>query len=547
MIKAVGRKNILWLAVWPLCLLLGCTNAKTPAAGKKIFYLNLSSGNLESLDPAFAKDLYTMWTTHMVYNTLVETDEHLQTVPSLAKSLDVAPDGLTYTFHLRNDVYFQDNPAFPGGKGRKMTAADVVYSFRRLIDPQTASSGAWVFNDRIAAATPFSAPDDTTFILRLSQPFRPMERMLSMPYCSIVPHEVADHWGKDFRTHPCGTGPFMYRYWDEGNVLVLHKNPSYWEKDSAGVRLPYTDAVQISFVDSKATEFLLFLQGKIDFVNGIDGSFKDLVLSRNGTVKKEFAQKIRLEKSTYLNTEYLGILTDTASPLLAGSPLKNKLVRQAINYGIDRQRIVTYFRNGVGFPATSGFIPRGMPGYDSTGNYGYHYDPQKALLLLEQAGYPHGRGLPVIKILTPDNYVDIVNFAGAQLQDIGLRVQPEVIQPNILRQQMSRSQALFFRAQWIADYPDAETYLAFFNSRFPAPPNYTRFRNKDFDALYDAAMNMPDSQRAAVYRRMDSLAMSYAPVVPLFYDQLLHFTQNRISGFSSNPMNLIDIKRVQIR
>jgi peptide/nickel transport system substrate-binding protein len=428
-----------------------------------------------------------------------------------------------------------------------MTAADVVYSFNRLIDPAVASSGAWIFNDRVTVKDPFTAVNDTTLELHLRAPFRPMIQMLSMPYCSVVPHEIADRWGKDFRTHPCGTGPFMYRYWDEGNILVLHKNPHYWEQDSNGVQLPYTDAVQISFVDSKATEFLLLLQGKIDFVNGIDGSFKDLVLAKNGTVKKEFAHRIKLEKSTYLNTEYLGILTDTANALLAGSPLKNRLVRQAINYGIDRERIVTYFRNGVGFPATSGFIPRGMPGYDSAGGFGYHYDPQKALQLLEKAGYPNGRGLPVIKILTPDNYVDIVNFAGTQLQDIGIRVQPEVIQPNILRQQMSRSQALFFRAQWIADYPDAETYLAFFNSHFPAPPNYTRFSNAQFDELYDKSMNMPDSLRPVLYRQMDSLAMSYAPVVPLFYDQLLHFTQNRISGFRSNPMNLIDIKRVRIQ
>jgi len=547
MIRAGNHIFSRTLAVLLLCLFAACSNHPPGRQEKKVFYLNLSSGNLESLDPAFSKDLYTMWTAHMVYNTLVETDEALHTVPSLARSWDISTDGLTYTFHLRSDVYFQDNPGFPGGKGRRMTAADVVYSFNRLTDPAVASSGAWVFNGRVAQKNPFTAVNDTTLEIRLQAPFRPMIQMLSMPYCSVVPHEIADRWGKDFRTHPCGTGPFMYRYWDEGNILVLHKNARYWEKDSNGAQLPYVDAVQISFIDSKATEFLLFLQGKIDFVNGIDGSFKDLVMAKNGTVKKEFARKIKLEKSTYLNTEYLGILTDTASPLLATSPLKNRLVRQAINYGIDRARVVTYFRNGVGFPATSGFIPRGMPGYDSSGSYGYHYDPQKALQLLQQAGYPRGQGLPVIKILTPDNYVDIVNFVGTQLQDIGIQVQPEVMQPNILKQQMSRSQAVFFRAQWIADYPDAETYLAFFNSRFPAPPNYTRFKNVRFDELYDTGMNLPDSIRPQLYRQMDSLAMSYAPVVPLFYDQQLHFTQNRISGLTSNPMNLIDIKRVRIR
>jgi peptide/nickel transport system substrate-binding protein len=111
---------------------------------------------------------------------------------------------------------------------------------------------------------------------------------------------------------------------------------------------------------------------------------------------------------------------------------------------------------------------------------------------------------------------------------------------------MSRSEVPMFRAQWIADYPDAETYLVFFNGDFPAPPNYTRFNNNTFNKWYAESLNLPDTARWQMYQRMDSLVMSYAPVIPLYYDRLLHFTQNRISGFSANPMNLIDIKRVRI-
>lgn len=481
----------------------------------------------------------------MVYNTLVETNEQLHLAPSLAKNWQVSEDGLTHTFIIRNDVFFQDNPLFKNGKGRKMTATDVVYSFNRLIDPVVASSGAWIFNDKVIDKNPFIAIDDTTLVIKLKAPFRPLPELLSMPYCSIVPKEVVVHWGKDFNMHPCGTGPFQFKYWDEGNVLVLHRNPHYWEKDSSEKPLPYLDAVQISFVDSKATEFFLFLQGKVDFVNGIDGSFKDLVLAKDGSVKKEYLHKFRLEKKFYLNTEYIGFLTDTANPVLQSSPTKHRLVRQAFNYAIDRKKIATYFRNGVVQPASSGFIPAGMPGFDSTGSFGYHYNPQKALALLAEAGFPQGKGLGTITILTPDNWADIVNFIATQVADVGLKVKVEIIQPNILRQQMSKSEAMAFRAQWIADYPDGETFLAFFNSRFPAPPNYTRFANKQFDNWYDIAMTKPDTARWQLYRRMDSLVMSYAPVVPLFYDRMLHFTQNNIQGFTSNPMNLIDVKHVR--
>jgi len=528
------------------CCIIICSCNHPASPDKKVFRFNLSGGYLESIDPAFAKDLSVMTVTHFVYNTLVETDEHLHTIPSLAKTWEISADGLSYTFHLRSDVYFHDNELFPNGEGRKMTAADVAYSFYRLTDPKTASPGAWVFNEHVGEH-PFTATDDTTLVIKLATPFRPLPQILSMPYCSIVPKEVAEHWGRDFRSHPCGTGPFMFHYWDEGNMLILHKNPHYWQHDSNGTQLPYLDAVQISFVDNKATEFLLFMQGKLDFVTSIDGSFKDLILSKNGELKPEYQHKFHLDKLTYLNTEYLGFLTDDTMAVMRDEPTKNPLIRQAINYGINRQKIVTYLKNGMGIPATHGFIPAGMPGYDSTSHYGYDYSPAKALQLLAQAGYPGGKGLPPIKVLVQDNYVDIVNFIATELQDIGIRLSIEVIQPNILKMQMSKSKAVFFRANWIADYPDAETFLAFFNSRFPAPPNYTRFRNATFDKWYDESMNMPDTQRWAEYRAMDSLAMSYAPVVPIYYDMQLHFTQNNITGLESNPMNIIDLKRVFIR
>ena len=526
-------------------LFAACQGNKKADHSLQTFNLNLSSGSLESLDPAYARDLYTMWTTHMIYNTLVETNEQLQIIPSLAKRWEVSADGLHYTFHLQSNIFFQDNPAFPNSKGRRMTATDVAYSFGRLIDPAVASSGAWIFNDRVAANTPFKAINDTTLEITLAKPFRPMLSILTMPYCSVVPKEVVAQWGKDYRRHPCGTGPFQYFDWDEGNALLLRKNPHYWERDADGSALPHMDAVQVTFYDSKATEFLLYLQGKLDFVNGVDGSFKDLILSKKGVLKPEFAAKYRLSKSTYLNTEYIGFLVDTTNPLLANSPTRYRKVRQAINYAIDRKRISTYFRNGIGIPATSGFIAQSLPGHDTSGKWGYHYDPAKAQQLLREAGFPNGKGLTPINILVPDAWVDIVNFIATELADVGIPAKVEVIQPNIMRQQMSNSKAIAFRNQWIADYPDAETDLAFFNSRFPAPPNYTRFKNATFDKWYDESMNLPDTPRWVQYARMDSLVMSEAPVVPLFYDQLLHFTQINVQGFSSNPMNLIELKRVR--
>ncbi len=527
-----------------LVLLCGC-GPRAPKSTKAVFRINLSSGSLESLDPAYAKDLYTIWTAHAIYNTLTETDSSGALRPSLATRWTASADGKTWTFFLRNDVAFQNNGVFPNGKGRRMTAADVVYSFNRILTPEIASSGAWIFNDRVDTTRPFEAANDTTFVLRLRRPFAPLPALLSMAYCGIVPREVAEKWGKDFRRHPCGTGPFQYYVWEEGTALILHRNPHYWERDERGRKLPYLDAVQYSFFDSKATEFLLFLQGKLHFVNNIDGSFKDIILRKDGTVKEEFRSRFALRRSGYLNTEYLGILSDTANPLLQASALRHPLVRRAIGYAIDRERICRYFRNGLVLPANGGFIPPGLPGALPEAAWGFSYNPQKAAALLEEAGFKGGKGLPPIAIQTPDNYLDIVQFVCGQLGEVGIRARAEVVQPNILRQQMSLSKSPMFRAQWIADYPDAETYLAFFYGKLPAPPNYTRFQNPQFDAWYQTAVTLPDTPRYALYRKMDSLAMSEATVIPLFYDRLNHFLQNNVQGFTSDPMNTIDLRRVR--
>jgi len=291
----------------------------------------------------------------------------------------------------------------------------------------------------------------------------------------------------------------------------------------------------------------LFLGGRLDFVNSVDGSFKDLVLTRNATLKPEYQNKIILQKGLYLNTEYLGFNMDSTNPIIAQSPTRNLYIRQAINYAIDRKKMVTYFKNGIGIPATGGFTPPGMAGFDSLSHYGYTYNPAKSLELLAKAGYPNGKGLPPIKIITPDNFADLCNFVAGQLQDVGITLQVEIMQPAIIKEQMAKKQAVFFRAQWIADYPDAETFLTVFKSDLPSPPNYTRFHSKQFDKWYDESMNANDQTRKTLYKKMDSLAISLAPVVPLYYDQRMHFLQKNVEGFTANPMNIIDLKWVRKR
>ncbi|WP_240670967.1 ABC transporter substrate-binding protein [Lacibacter luteus] len=511
------------------------------------FKYNEVSG-VSSLDPAFAKSQSVIWVTHQLYSTLVETDDQLHVVPSVAKSWDISANRLQITFHLRNDVFFHDNAAFANGRGRKLVAADVVYSFQRLMDKNTASPGAWIFNNRIDSVKGFEALNDTTFRINLQKPFVQILGVLSNVYCSVVPKEVVEKYGVDFRRNPCGSGPFRFKAWEEGQALVLERNPNYFETDSTGKRLPYVDGVKVSFLDSKASEFMEFRQGNLHFINDIDASFKDEVLSKKGELRDSWKGKIVLNKHPYLNIEYIGILVDSTNPLVKNSPLKLKAIRQAINYGFDRRKMMLYLRNSIGTAAESGFIPMGLPSFDTAAVHGYTYNPQKAKALLQQAGFGNGKDVPEIKLLTIPIYADLGSYIARQLQDIGLNVKVEAVQKSLLLTQTSKSEALFFRGSWIADYPDAENYLSVFYGKNPAPPNYTRYKNPLFDVLYEQSTKEPnDSLRYQLYQQMDKLIVQDAPVVPLWYDMVIHLVQPNVKGFRPNALNWLELRRVKLK
>ena len=522
----------------------GCYSKKNSESN--VFHYNEFNG-IASLDPAFAKSQSTMWPVHQLFNTLVEIDDSLHIVPALAKSWDIADNRATFIFHLRTDVFFHDDAAFPGGKGRRMTAMDVEYSFSRLLDKQLASPGAWIFNRKVDTIQPFKAIDDSTFQLKLLRPYNPILGIVSMQYCSIVAKEAVEKYGVDFRRHPVGTGPFQFVAWEEGQALVLKKNLHYYEKDAAGNRLPYVNGIKVSFYDSKATEFLLFRQKQLDFINDIEASFKDEVLTKKGTLRIEWEGKIVLDVNPYLNIEYLGIMVDSTNDLVKNSPLRIKKIRQAINYGFDRRKMVLYLRNSLGTPAESGFVPMGLPSFDSSSVKGYHYYPAKTKQLLKEAGYPDGKGLPKIKLLTIAIYADMANFIVKQLEESGIPVQVEVVQKSLLLTMTSSSTAAFFRGSWIADYPDAENYLSVFYSKNPAPPNYTRYKSAVFDALFEKAITENnDSLRYKLYQQADQVMIDDAPVVPLWYDKAVRLVQPGVKGFKGNALNLLELRRVKI-
>jgi peptide/nickel transport system substrate-binding protein len=528
--------NLSTATVLTAFLLLGCSHSDEKALDRQVFRYN-EHKNISSLDPAFAKDNANIWAVHQLFNGLVQLDENMKIKPCIASQWEISENGTLYTFYLRPDIYFHAHEKFGPTKTRLVTAADFEFSFKRLLDPKLASPGGWV----LSAVDDFFAKDNHTFQIKLKHPFPAFLGLLSMKYCSVVPKEIIEYYGTDFRSHPIGTGPFFLKRWSENNKLVFRNNQRYFEIDSAGNKLPYLEAIAITFLADKQSEYSQFIQGNLDFISGLDAAYKDDILTPKGKLQAKYKPRINMLKSPYLNTEYLGFYMDSDIP-----EVQSRLLRQAFNYGFDRNKMITYLRNNIGSPANGGFIPRGLPGFEPT--IGFDFNPEKAKALVNEYKRLTNNPNPTLKLSTTENYLSFCEFIQRALLDIGLNISIDVMPASALKSAKANGKTALFRASWVADYPDAQNYLSLFYSKNFAPngPNYTHFKNEEFDRIYEGAMiETNDSLRIELYKKMDAIVMKEAPITVLFYDEVVRFTQKNINGLGINPTNLLELKKVR--
>ena len=284
---------------------------------------------------------------------------------------------------------------------------------------------------------------------------------------------------------------------------------------------------------------MLFTQGKLDFINSVDSSYKDDLLTPDGLLQKKYKSNIRMLKGPYLNTEYIGFYLKSNS-----KSIKSDLIRNAINIGFDRKKMILYLRNNIGFPAQQGFIPIGLSGYKTSETI--NYNPEKAKKMVKKF-IEKNKITPQINIATDPNYVDLCEFFQREMEKIGIKIKIEVMPTATLRQAKSNGKVEAFRGSWIADYPDAENYLSLFSSSNLSPygPNYTHFENYKFDSLYNKSFEITELEiRNELYSNMNDIIMENLPIIPLYYDQTTIFVRNNIKDFPINPINLIKLKKV---
>ncbi len=357
---------------------------------------------IRSMFPLNVSEVVGHRIVNQIYEGLVKLNQGTLAVePALAESWTISDDARVYTFKIRRGVKFHDDPCFAGGKGREVNAQDFAYCFEQLCTPDGANKGFSFVVDRIKGARAYydaggatnpSAPplkgirvlDDYTFQIELANPFSAFIGILSMPFCYAWPQEALKTYGKDLRAKAVGTGPFLVRKVKDNDNIVLARNDAYWGRDANGNALPYLDGINIRFISEEKSEMLSFQKGEFDMKFRIPLDMYEQVVDRSGPERKltpEYS-KYQLQYVQGMMVEYYGFLHLDPDGIFS-----NKLVRQAFNYAIDRDKICDFVMKGNAAPAIYGIVPPAYAQYPYREVKGFTFDPDRARYLLQQAGY----------------------------------------------------------------------------------------------------------------------------------------------------------------
>ncbi|HVA98233.1 MAG TPA: ABC transporter substrate-binding protein [Bacteroidia bacterium] len=523
--------------------------------------------DFRSLYPLNVTEISGFHVASQIYEGLVKLSQSdLTVIPCIAQKWDVSPDAKTWTFYLRKNVYFQDDPCFPGGKGRPVTAADFKYCFDQLCTAspqnqlyQATFKGRVVGADEYYQSTVDKKPlaggvsgvkviDDYTLQITLKYPFAGFLNILTMPGCWLFPKEALDKYGIDMRVKCVGTGPFMVKEMKEGDAVVLTRNPKYWDVDEFGNQLPYLDAVKITFIKEKKSELLEFKQDHLEMVFQLPTEFIGDIMGDVQNAKK--VNNFNLQVIPAMSIFYYGFQNQTV-------PFNNKYVRQAFNYAIDREKIVNYTLQGEGIPGFYGIVPPAFSNYDYKDIKGYSFDPDKAKQLLAKGGYPNGKGFPKITLQTNsgggDRNIQIAEVIQKMLKEnLNIDVEINVMPFAQHLEALETGKATFWRTGWIADYPDPSDFLQLlYGADVPKTLseksylNSVRYVSPKFDSLYVKALReTDDTKRFELYKEADQVGIDDAAYMPIFYEEDYRLIQKYVKNFDINAMEYRDLEKV---
>jgi len=461
-----------------------------------------------SLDPALSTDVPTGRAVGYLFDALTLFTPDARVIPGLAERWEVSEDGMTYTFHLRQGVRFHNGAPF--------TARDVVASWQRVLDPAARGGRGWPLypvlgarafaNGEAPTVRGLQVRDDSTLVVRLEEPFAIFTKLLAMPVTSIVPAELP----ADFADRPVGTGPWKFAEWKHDDYLLFARNEEYW----GGA--PKMDSLMARIIAEPSTANAEFEAGNVDVT---------VVPPPEKIYWEEDVQRRPLLQTTAaLVMTYVAINTQRG-------PLRDRRVRQALNYAVNMPQIIDILLSG-GASRANGVIPPSLEGADPA-RQPYPFDTLTARALLREAGFPNGIDVELWVSSNP-LYVRMAQTLQAYFKAANIRATIVQRESAAAREAARNGQTDLYLKDWYADYPDAENFLypLLHSASLGVGGNVSFFRNAQFDAIVSASRReRDDARRVELYRQADSLAFVEAPMVFMHFAQTTLGVQPWIKGF----------------
>ncbi len=516
-------------------------------------------------DPAQLNDLYSRIITANIFEALYGYDylaRPAKVRPVLAEGMpEISADFRTYTVKMRKGIFFADDPAF-GGKRREVTAADVVYSYKRILDPKNKSplvssleeekilglsdlrkmaldGGKFDYDTEIEG---MRALDRYTVQFKLGEARPRFTLTLADPGISgLVAREVTEKYGEAIMEHPVGTGPFMLKDWRRSSKITLVRNPGYREKiydaqpaagdapaqaiaaKMKGRRLPMIDRVEISIIDDPQPRWLSFLNGEHDLIERLPENFATHAIPNNKLAPNLAKLGLQMEREPLSDIRMLYF--SMLNPVAGGYTPEKVALRRAIGLAMDSEQEARLAMRGQAIVA-QGFVMPNTNSFDPSfrSEMGTH-DRAKAIALLDLFGYvdkdgdgwrdlPDGKPLVLVyDTLSAADYRERDEVMKKNLDAVGIKIELRIGKwPEQLRNSRS-GKLMMWGYGLMASSPDSAGVLALGYSGSFGQQNHSRFKNDRFDALYRRQATMPDGpERDAVIREAVRIMIAYMPI-----------------------------------
>jgi ABC-type transport system substrate-binding protein len=547
------------------CALAGCGSDPYPGEEPSTLHVFLVDA-IKGLDPAQADDEISSICVLSLYDQLYEyhyLKRPFELKPCLAEAMpELSEDRLTCTIRLREGIRYADDPCFPGGRGREVVASDVVFSLLRLMDARTNSPGSWILEGRLEGLDAFvkasetvpedphrdayrasegypevpglSAPDDRTLVLRLTEPYAELTWVLAMGYASVLPPEAVRRYGRQLQRHAVGSAAYTLETFLPAQKIVLRRNPSFREERypaegapgdaeagrlaDAGRRLPLNERVVATVFRESSPQWLYFRRGYLDRTTIPKDTFDVAVDAVSGALRPEFVEQgVRLDKDPKIEVIY--DCFNMEDPVV-GTPAgeKGRALRRAMSLASDDEWAIRHLYNGRAV-RVDGPILEEFPEHDPEFRNPWKPGPgesraqtlARARKILADAGFPGGKGVPVIEQDVLDNDTSRQFFQAFQrdMKEVGIPVRAyQVTWPEHLTRTREKK-AQMWGIAWGADYPAAQNFLQLFYGPNASPgPNGSNYANPEFDRLYEEAARLGEGpERTALYRRMQEIVV----------------------------------------